>query len=181
MVNSRLYFSYGERSKSPVVVGLSVVVRPEVEKKLSRVDIALVMQSGIEVPEGAKVLKLDGWYKDAGFKNSFIPQEISVGVFSEDKQSGNYALLQSERVKFKSLADIVASLKDGVPYIYSLYVPYRENLHVSAVAQLLIVDGYGFYKPACRKEGIPVVLSCLADSGEESDFNYEEWKDTNWD
>lgn len=181
MVNSRLYFSYGERSKSPVVVGLSVVVRPEVEKKLSRVDIALVMQSGIGVPEGAKVLKLDGWYKDAGFKNSFIPQEISVGVFSEDKQSGNYALLQSERVKFKSLADIVASLKDGVPYIYSLYVPYRENLHVSAVAQLLIVDGYGFYKPGCRKEGIPVVLSCLADSGEESDFNYEEWKDTDWD
>jgi len=55
MVNSRLYFSYGERSKSPVVVGLSVVVRPEVEKKLSRVDIALVMpfslaHRGVQLP-----------------------------------------------------------------------------------------------------------------------------------
>lgn len=180
-MNSRLYFSYGDCHKSPAVVGLSVVVRSEVEKKLSRVDIALVMQSGIEVPEGAKILKLDGWYKDAGCVNSFIPQEISVGVFSEDKQSGNYAILQSERVKFKALADIVASLKDGVPYIYSLYVPYRENLHVSAVAQLVVVDGYDFYKSGCRKKGMPVVISCLADSGEESDFNYEEWKDTDWD
>lgn len=180
-MNSRLYFSYGECYKSPAVVGLSVIVSPEVEKKLSRVDIALVMQSGIEVPEGAKILKLDGRYRDADSVNSFIPQEISVGVFTEDKQSGNYALLQSEIVKFKSLADIVASLKDGVPYIYSLYVPYRESLHVSAVAQLLIVDGYDFYRPGCRKKGIPVVLSCLADSGENSDFNYEEWKDTDWD
>lgn len=179
-MNSRLYFSYGECHKSPAVVGLSVAVRFEVEKKLSRVDIALVMQSGISVPDGAKIIELDGRYA-AGYVNSFIPQEISVGVFSEDNQSGNYALLQSERVKFKSLADIVARLKDGVPYIYSLYVPYRDNLHVSAVAQLLIVDGYEFYKPGCRKEGIPVVLSCLADSGEESDFNYEEWKDTDLD
>ena len=180
-MNSRLYFSYGESNANFIVVGLSVAVRPEVEKKLSKVDIALVMQSGVEVSEGTKILKLDGWSKVAGYKNSFIPQEISVGVFSEDKQSGNYALLQSERVKFKSLADIVAILKDGVPYIYSLYVPYRENLHVSAVAQLLIVDGYDFYRSACRKEGMPVVISCLADSGEESDFNYEEWKDTDWD
>lgn len=42
-MNSRLYFSYGESNADFIVVGLSVVVRPEVEKKLSRVDIALVM------------------------------------------------------------------------------------------------------------------------------------------
>lgn len=180
-MNSHLYFSYGESNANFIVVGLSVAVRPEVEKKLSKVDIALVTQSGIEVPEGAKILKLDGRYKDADRENLFIPQEISVGVFSEDKQSGNYALLQSERVKFKSFEGVVASLKDGVPCIYSLYVPYRESLHVSAVVQLLIVDGYDFYRSDFRKKGIPVALSCLADSGEESDFNYEEWKDTDWD
>lgn len=180
-MNSRLYFNYEEGDGSPTVVGLSVVVRPEVEKKLSRVDIALVMQSGVEVPEGTKILKFG--YKDYTDYNDslFIPQEISVGVFSEDKQSGNYALLQSERVKFKNPVGIAASLQDGVPYIYSLYVPYRESLHVSAVAQLIVIDGCNFYRSDFRKKGMPVVLSCLADSGEESDFNYEEWKDTDWD
>lgn len=177
MVNSRLYFSYGERSKSPVVVGLSVVVRPEVEKKLSRVDIALVMQSGISVPDGTKIIALDA------YNNMFIPREISIGVFSEDKQSGSYALVQSERVKFKSSDRVVAHLKDGVPYIHSLYVPYRENLHVSAVAQLVTTEKFDYddFKYRRFKSGMPVELSCLADSGEESDFNYEEWKDTDWD
>lgn len=177
MVNSRLYFSYGERSKSPVVVGLSVVVRPEVEKKLSRVDIALVMQSGISVPDGTKIIALDA------YNNMFIPREISIGVFSEDKQSGSYALVQSERVKFKSSDRVVAHLKDGVPYIHRLYVPYRENLHVSAVAQLVTTEKFDYddFKYRRFKSGMPVELSCLADSGEESNFNYEEWKDTDWD
>lgn len=177
MVNSRLYFSYGERSKSPVVVGLSVVVRPEVEKKLSRVDIALVMQSGISVPDGTKIIALDA------YNNMFIPREISIGVFSEDKQSGSYALVQSERVKFKSSDRVVVHLKDGVPYIHSLYVPYRENLHVSAVAQLVTTEKFDYddFKYRRFKSGMPVELSCLADSGEESNFNYEEWKDTDWD
>lgn len=177
MVNSRLYFSYGGRSKRPVVVGLSVVVRPEVEKKLSRVDIALVMQSGISVPDGTKIIALDA------YNNMFIPREISIGVFSEDKQSGSYALVQSERVKFKSSDRVVAHLKDGVPYIHSLYVPYRENLHVSAVAQLVTTEKFDYddFKYRRFKSGMPVELSCLADSGEESDFNYEEWKDTDWD
>lgn len=177
MVNSRLYFSYGERSKSPVVVGLSVVVRPEVEKKLSRVDIALVMQSGIEVPEGAKVAKL------ANCGNMFIPREISVGVFSEDKQSGVYTLVQSERVKFTTSDRVLACLKDGIPYTHSLYVPYREKLHVSVVAQLIIAGEFDYedFKYHRFRKGLPVELSCLADSGEESDFNYEEWKDTDWD
>ena len=180
-MSSRLYFSYEEGDCEPTVVGLSVVVRPEVEKKLSRVDIALVMQSGVEVPEGTKILKFGRRDYEDGYDSLFMPQEISVGVFSEDKQSGNYALLQSERVKFKSFEGVLSSLKDGVPYIYSLYVPYRENLHVSAVAQLIAVDGCDFYRSDVRKKGMPVVLSCLADSGEESDFNYEEWKDTDWD
>lgn len=177
MVNSRLYFSYGERSKSPVVVGLSVVVRPEVEKKLSRVDIALVMQSGIEVPEGAKVAKL------ANCGNMFIPREISVGVFSEDKQSGVYTLVQSERVKFVISDRVLACLKDGIPYTHSLYVPYREKLHVSVVAQLIIAGEFDYddFKYHRFRKGLPVELSCLADSGEESNFNYEEWKDTDWD
>ena len=177
MVNSRLYFSYGGCSKSPVVVGLSVVVRPEVEKKLSRVDIALVMQSGISVPDGTKIIALDA------YNNMFIPREISIGVFSEDKQSGSYALVQSERVKFKSSDRVVAHLKDGVPYIHSLYVPYRENLHVSAVAQLVTTEKFDYddFKYRRFKSGMPVELSCLADSGEWSDFNYEEWKDTDWD
>lgn len=177
MVNSRLYFSYGERSKSPVVVGLSVVVRPEVEKKLSRVDIALVMQSGIEVPEGAKVAKL------ANCGNMFIPREISVGVFSEDKQSGVYMLVQSERVKFATSDRVLACLKDGIPYTHSLYVSYREKLHVSVVAQLIIAGEFDYddFKYHRFRKGLPVELSCLADSGEESDFNYEEWKDTDWD
>lgn len=161
MVNSRLYFSYGGRSKSPVVVGISVVVRPEVEKKLSRVDIALVMQSGISVPDGTKIIALDA------YNNMFIPREISIGVFSEDKQSGSYALVQSERVKFKSSDRVVAHLKDGVPYIHSLYVPYRENLHVSAVAQLVTTEKFDYddFKYRRFKSGMPVELSCLADSG----------------
>ena len=176
-MNSRIYFSYGGRSKSHVVVGLSVAVRSEVEKKLSRVDIALVMQSGISVPDGTKIIALDA------YNNMFIPREISIGVFSEDKQSGSYALVQSERVKFKSSDRVVAHLKDGVPYIHSLYVPYRENLHVSAVAQLVTTEKFDYddFKYRRFKSGMPVELSCLADSGEESDFNYEEWKDTDWD
>ena len=177
MVNSRLYFSYGERSKSPVVVGLSVVVRSEVGKKLSRVDIALVMQSSVQVPEDAKVTALDAGH------NMFIPREISIGVFSEDKQSGSYALVQSERVKFKSSDRVVAYLKDGVPYIHSLYVPYRENLHISAVAQLVTTEEFDYedFKYRRFKSGMPVELSCLADSVEDGNFNYEEWKDTDWD
>jgi hypothetical protein len=177
MVNSRLYFSYGERSKSPVVVGLSVVVRPEVEKKLSRVDIALVMQSDVSAPEDVKVAKL------ANCGNMFIPREISVGVFSEDKQSGVYTLVQSERVKFTTSDRVLACLKDGIPYTHSLYVPYREKLHVSVVAQLIIAGEFDYddFKYHRFRKGLPVELSCLADSGEESDFNYEEWKDTDWD
>lgn len=176
-MNSRLYFSYGKRNGNPTVVGLSVTVRPEVEKKLSRVDIALVMQSGIAVPGGTKSIALDA------YNNIFIPREISVGVFSEDKQSGVYTLVQSERVKFKSSDRVIVCLKDRVPYVHSLYVPYRENLHVSAVAQLVVAEEFDFddFKYQQFKSGLSVELSCLADSGEESDFNYEEWKDTDWD
>lgn len=176
-MNSRLYFSYGGCYKSHAVVGLSVVVRPEEGKKLSRVDIALVMQSNVQVPEDAKVTALEAGH------SMFIPREISIGVFSEDKQSGSYALVQSERVKFKSSDRVVAYLKDGVPYIHSLYVPYRENLYVSAVAQLVTTEKFDYddFKYRRFKSGMPVELSCLADSGEESDFNYEEWKDTDWD
>jgi len=176
-VSSRLYFNYEEGNDTSTVVGLSVAVRSEVEKKLSRVDIALVMQSGISVPEGTKIIALDA------YNNMFIPREISIGVFSEDKQSGSYALVQSERVKFKSSDRVVAHLKDGVPYIHSLYVPYRENLHVSAVAQLVTTEKFDYddFKYRRFKSGMPVELSCLVDSGEESDFNYEEWKDTDWD
>lgn len=176
-MSSRLYFNYEEGNDTSTVVGLSVAVRSEVEKKLSRVDIALVMQSGISVPEGTKIIALDA------YNNMFIPREISIGVFSEDKQSGSYALVQSERVKFKSSDRVVAHLKDGVPYIHSLYVPYRENLHVSAVAQLVTTEKFDYddFKYRRFKSGMPVELSCLVDSGEESDFNYEEWKDTDWD
>lgn len=62
-MNSRVYFSGREGEENPTVVGLSVVVRPEVEKKLSRVDIALVMQSGISVPDGTKIIALDAYNK----------------------------------------------------------------------------------------------------------------------
>lgn len=176
-MSSRLYFSYGGCYKSHAVVGLSVVVRPEVGKKLSRVDIALVMQSSVQVPEDAKVTALDAGH------NMFIPREISIGVFSEDKQSGVYTLAQSERLKFKSSDRVIVCLKDRVPYVHSLYVPYRENLHVSVVAQLVVAEEFDFddFKYHQFKSGLSVELSCLADSGEESDFNYEEWKDTDWD
>lgn len=176
-MNSRLYFSYGEDNENPTVVGLSVVVRPEVEKKLSRVDIALVKQSDVSAPEGVKIAKL------ANGGNMFIPREISVGVFSEDKQSGVYTLVQSERVKFATSDRVLTCLKDGIPYTHSLYVPYREKLHVSVVAQLIIAGNFDCddFKYHRFRRGMPVTLSCLADSGEESDFNYEEWKDTDWD
>ena len=176
-MNSRLYFSYGESNANFIVVGLSVAVRPEVEKKLSKVDIALVMQSDVSVPEDVKVAKL------ANCGNMFIPREISVGVFSEDKQSGVYTLVQSERVKFTTSDRVLACLKDSIPYTHSLYVPYREKLHVSVVAQLIIAGEFDYddFKYHRFRKGLPVELSCLADSGEESDFNYEEWKDTDWD
>lgn len=176
-MNSRVYFSGREGEENPTVVGLSVVVRPEVEKKLSKVDIALVMQSDVNAPEDVKVAKL------ANCGNMFIPREISVGVFSEDKQSGVYTLVQSERVKFTTSDRVLACLKDGIPYTHSLYVPYREKLHVSVVAQLIIAGEFDYddFKYHRFRKGLPVELSCLADSGEESDFNYEEWKDTDWD
>ena len=176
-MNSRVYFSGREGEENPTVVGLSVGVRPEVEKKLSKVDIALVMQSDVNVPEDVKVAKL------ANCGNMFIPREISVGVFSEDKQSGVYTLVQSEMVKFTTSDRVLACLKDGIPYTHSLYVPYREKLHVSVVAQLIIAGEFDYddFKYHRFRKGLPVELSCLADSGEESDFNYEEWKDTDWD
>lgn len=176
-MNSRLYFSGREGEENSTVVGLSVLVRPEVEKKLSRVDIALVAQSDVTAPEDVKIAKL------ANCGNMFIPREISVGVFSEDKQSGVYTLVQSERVKFATSDRVLACLKDGIPYTHSLYVPYREKLHVSVVAQLIIAGEFGYddFKYHRFRKGLPVELSCLADSGEESDFNYEEWKDTDWD
>lgn len=176
-MNSLVYFSDREGEENSTVVGLSVVVRPEVEKKLSRVDIALVAQSDVTAPEDVKIAKL------ANCDNMFIPREISVGVFSEDKQSGVYTLVQSERVKFTTSDRVLACLKDGIPYTHSLYVPYREKLHVSVVAQLIIAGEFDYYdfKYHRFRKGLPVELSCLADSGEESDFNYEEWKDTDWD
>lgn len=176
-MNSLVYFSGREGDENPTVVGLSVVVRPEVEKKLSKVDIALVMQSDVSAPEDVKIAQL------ANRGNMFIPREISIGVFSEDKQSGVYTLVQSERVKFATSDRVLACLKDGIPYTHSLYVPYRENLHVSVVAQLLIAGEFDYddFKYHRFRKGMPVELSCLADSGEESDFNYEEWKDTDWD
>ena len=177
-MNSRLYFDgfeVGAGYKKSAVVGLSVVVRPEVKGKLSRVDIGLVMQSGIQVPDGTDIITLHG------VKSVFLPREISVGVFSEDKQSGVYALVQSERLQFKPNADIVAYLEDRVPYMHSLYVPYRENLHISAVAQLMVRPASSVAGVEYRRLGMPVELSCLADSGEESNFNYDEWKDTDWD
>lgn len=171
-MSSRLYFRGGKS----IVVGLSVSVRPEVEKKLSRVDIALVMQSGVQVPEDTKILDLHA------SNNVFLLREISVGVSSEDKPSGIYALVQSERVKFKPSAGVVACLRDGVPYVHSLYVPYRENLHVSVVAQLTVATSYGAIEyTKYRIIGTPVELSCVADSGEGSEFDYEKWGDTDWD
>lgn len=177
MANSRLYFRERKRYENPTAVGLSVTVRPEVEKKLSRVDIALVMQYDVQVSEDAKVTALEAGY------NLFFPKELSIGVFSEDKKSGRYTLVGSERVKFKLSERILVCLKDDAPYVHSLYVPYQENLHVSVVAQLVITPEFDFddFKYQQFKKGFPVELSCLADSGEESDFNYEEWKDTDWD
>lgn len=51
------------------------------------------------------------------------------------------------------------------------------------VAQLIIAGEFDYddFKYHRFRKGLPVELSCLADSGEESDFNYEEWKDTDWD
>ena len=177
-LNSRLYFDgfeVGAGYKKSAVVGLSVAVRPEVKGKLSRVDISLVMQSNVQVPEGTEIITL------YGVKSVFLPREISVGVFSEDKKSGIYALVQSERVQFKPTADAVAYLEDRVPYVHSLYVPYRENLHVSAVAQLMVRPVHKVASFEHRRLGMPVELTCVADSGEVSDFDYEKWGDTDWD
>lgn len=73
MANSRLYFRERKRYENPTAVGLSVTVRPEVEKTLSRVDIALVMQYDVQVSEDAKVTALEAGY------NLFFPKELSIG------------------------------------------------------------------------------------------------------